>query len=109
MRASLLLLVVAPFVATAQAPATPQEFVLDLALEVGQVRLVTAGPVRNVICDQPGIVEIASTGEGNGFRGLAPGGTSCSFTTADGVRRTIRAVVTAPKKPQDGQASPSPR
>jgi hypothetical protein len=108
MRASLLLLVLAPLVATAQAPA-PNEFVLDLALEVGQVRIVTAGPVRNVICDQPGIVEVTSTGEGNGFRGLAPGGTSCSFTSADGVRRTVRAVVTVPKKPQDGEASPSSR
>lgn len=99
MRAALLLLLAAPVVASAQAPAPPEKFVLDLTLEVGQVRVVTAGPVRNVICDQPGIVEIAVTGEGNGFRGLAPGGTSCSFTSADGVRRTVHAVVKAPKKP----------
>jgi hypothetical protein len=88
--------------ADGQAP-VQERFASDLALEVGEVRTVTPGPVRQVICDAPGIVEIAATKDGNGFRGLAPGSTTCSLVTADGVRRIVSVVV---KKPDPARRAP---
>ncbi len=84
-------------------PTLDERFVSDLALEVGQVRIVTPGPVSRVLCDQGGLVEVVTRQDGNGFRGLAPGATTCSLTTADGVRRTVRVVV---KLPDPAKRSP---
>jgi hypothetical protein len=83
--------------AVAAAAAEPPRFESHLVLAVGEVRIVTGGPVRQVICDDPKVVEIASTPAGNGFRGLSPGETTCSLGTIEGVRRTYRITVRAPE------------
>ena len=75
----------------------------ELDLEVGEVRIVTPGPVRQILCDRGGIVEVASSDQGNGFRAVAAGETICSLFTADGVRRVYRVKVSrradAPSRP----------
>jgi hypothetical protein len=96
MRAATLLaaLLAAPFPAAGQ-PAAPDEprFETDLELRVGETRFVTRGPVQRVLCDRGDVVERVTAEEGNGFRALAVGETTCTLTTADGVRRTFHVKV----------------
>jgi hypothetical protein len=81
--------------AAQKAPADePPAFASDLVLEPGQTALVATGPVRQVLCDAAGIVELVSTDQGNAFRALAVGETVCTLVTADSVRRTYRVKVT---------------
>jgi hypothetical protein len=102
MRAAVLLSV--PLLALAQAswPEEPR-FETRLELRVGETAIVTAGPVRNVLCDRGDVVERVATEQGNGFRGLAPGETTCTLVTADSVRRTFHMKVLEKKKPGPGE------
>lgn len=98
MRAALL----ASFLAVALArPARADEprFETDLALGVGETRIVAVGPVHRLVCDRADVVERVVTDEGNGFRALAAGKTTCSLQTADGVRRTFHVTVVEKAKP----------
>jgi hypothetical protein len=87
----------------AQAGAPGADGATELALEVGELRIVTPGPVRQLLCDRGGVVEVASSEQGNGFRAVAAGETICSLVTADGVRRVYRVKVSrrpdAPSRP----------
>jgi hypothetical protein len=68
-------------------------FETELVLEVGDTAIVASGPVQRLVCDRGDVVERAITDQGNGFRALAAGETTCSLQTADGVRRTFHVKV----------------
>jgi hypothetical protein len=97
--AALAALLAVPPVALAQ-PASADEprFETDLVLRVGETKIVAAGPVQHVVCDRGDVVERVTTSEGNGFRALAVGETTCSLQTADGVRRTFHVRVVEEEK-----------
>ncbi|HSN91191.1 MAG TPA: hypothetical protein VLS93_08170 [Anaeromyxobacteraceae bacterium] len=97
MRAALLL-AVALLAAPPPAAAEEPRFESEIELGPGETRIVTPGPVRNVLCDRGDVVERVSTEQGNGFRGLAPGETACTLVTADGVRRTFHVKVVEKKR-----------
>ena len=103
MRAAILLSV--PLLAAVQASSAEEpRFETQLELRVGETAIVTPGPVRNVLCDRGDVVERVATEQGNGFRGLAPGETTCTLVTADSVRRTFHVKVLEKKKPGPGGA-----
>lgn len=105
MRAALLLagsLAALPAALARAAPPDEPRFQTDLELQVGETRIVAAGPVQHVVCDRGDVAERVVTGEGNGFRGLAVGETTCSLRTADGVRRTFHVKVVARKRDEPG-------
>lgn len=105
MRAAALLavlLAVPPVLLAQPASAEEPRFETDLQLEVGETRVVAAGPVQRVLCDRGDVVERVATSEGNGFRALAVGETTCSLQTADGVRRTFHVKVVARKRDEPG-------
>lgn len=70
--------------------------VIPMEIRVGEVAPVGPGPVRNLICDSPGLVEPTDQGGSPGLRGLRAGTTLCSLTDALSVRRTYRVVVVVP-------------
>ena len=67
--------------------------VIPMEIRVGEVVPVGPGPVRNLICDSPGLVEPTDQGGSPGLRGLSAGTTLCSLTDALSIRRTYRVVV----------------
>jgi hypothetical protein len=84
--------------------------VIPLEVVVGQVTVVNSGPVRNLICDDPSLVQSVFTDAGPGLKGLSAGTTTCSLTDTLSMRRVYRVVVVAkpsapPAKPQ-GARSP---
>ena len=92
-----------PLLAVAQAASADEpRFETQLQLRVGETAIVTPGPVRNVLCDRADVAERVATEQGNGFRGLAPGETTCTLVTADSVRRTFHLKVLEKKKPGPG-------
>lgn len=70
--------------------------VIPMEIRVGEVVPVGPGPVRNLICDSPGLVEPTDQGGSPGLRGLRAGTTLCSLTDALSIRRTYRVVVVEP-------------
>jgi len=80
--------------ASKAAAADPGEIPLTVA--VGALAPVGPGPVRQVICDDGGIVEIVDTDQGPAMRGLRPGKTVCSLIDAMSVRRVYRVTVASP-------------
>ncbi len=70
--------------------------VIPMEIRVGDVVPVGPGPVRNLICDSPGLVEPTDQGGSPGLRGLRAGTTLCSLTDALSIRRTYRVVVVVP-------------
>jgi hypothetical protein len=101
MRAALLLALPLLAVAPAASPEEPR-YETRIQLRVGETTIVTPGPVRNVLCERGDVVERVATEQGNGFRGLAPGETTCTLVTADSVRRTFHLKVVEEKKPGPG-------
>ncbi len=91
------LLAAPPVLLTQPVWADEPRFETQLELEVGETKIVAAGPVQRLLCDRGDLVERVITEAGNGFRGLAVGGTTCSVQTADGVRRTFHVRVVAKK------------
>lgn len=89
--ATLAALLALPFAVLAQ-PGGPR-FESELVLRVGETEIVATGPVQRVVCDRGDVVERVATSEGNGFRGLVVGETTCTLQTADGVRRTFHVKV----------------
>ena len=84
--------------------------VIPLELVVGQVTVVSSGPVRNLICDNPSLVQSVFTDAGPGLKGLSAGTTTCSLTDTMSTRRVYRVVVVAPPSsaPSKPQGSGSP-
>jgi hypothetical protein len=75
---------------------------------VGQVTVVSSGPVRNLICDDPSLVQAVFTDAGPGLKGLSAGTTTCSLTDTMSMRRVYRVVVVAtPSGPQGARKSGS--
>lgn len=80
--------------------------VIPLEIVVGQVTVVSSGPVRNLICDDPGLVQPVFTDAGPGLKGLGTGTTTCSLTDTLSMRRVYRVVVVAtPTGPQGARKS----
>ena len=79
--------------------------VIPFQVEVGEAKRISAGPVREFICDEGGLVELAFTDAGVVLKGLRTGTTLCSFRDPSSVRMVLRVVVvsTAPG------SAPSPR
>ncbi len=67
--------------------------VIPMEIRVGEVVSIGPGPVRNLICDNPGLVEPTDQGGSPGLRGVSPGTTLCSVTDTLSIRRTYRVVV----------------
>jgi len=67
--------------------------VIPVQIVVGEVAPVGPGPVRNLICDDPGLVQPTDAGGSPGLRGVRAGTTLCSLTDTLSVRRTYRVVV----------------
>ena len=76
--------------------------VIPMPIRVGEVVPVGPGPVRNLICDSPGLVEPTDEGGTPGLRGLRAGTTLCSLTDALSIRRTYRVVVAAAASSKSG-------
>jgi hypothetical protein len=70
--------------------------IIPLEIVVGQVTVVSSGPVRNLICDDPGLVQPVFTDAGPGLKGLRAGTTTCSMTDTLSMRRVYRVLVVAP-------------
>jgi hypothetical protein len=70
--------------------------VIQMEIRVGEVGPVGPGPVRNLICDNAGLVEPTDQGGSPGLRGLRAGTTLCSLTDALSIRRTFRVLVVEP-------------
>jgi hypothetical protein len=85
---------VALFLAGAAA-AADDPGVIPMQIVVGEIVPVGPGPVRNLICDSPGLVEPTDQGGSPGLRGVSVGTTLCSLTDALSIRRTYRVVVVA--------------
>jgi hypothetical protein len=73
--------------------ATDDPGVIPLQIVVGEVAPVGPGPVRNLICDDSGLVQPTDAGGSPGLRGVRAGTTLCSLTDALSTRRTYRVVV----------------
>jgi len=84
--------------------------IIPLELVVGQVTVVSSGPVRNLICDDPSLVQSVFTDAGPGLKGLSVGTTTCSLTDTLSMRRVYRVVVVAAPsaRPSAPQGSGSP-
>jgi hypothetical protein len=67
--------------------------VIPLQIVVGEVAPVGPGPVRSLVCDDPGLVQPTDQDGSPGLRGVRAGTTLCSLTNALSVRRTYRVVV----------------
>lgn len=50
-------------------------------------------PVRNPICDDPGVISLVDTSRGLGFKGKSEGSTICSVVPASGPRYIFRITV----------------
>jgi hypothetical protein len=80
--------------------------IIPLELVVGQVTVVSSGPVRNLICDDPSLVQSVFTDAGPGLKGLSAGTTTCSLTDTLSMRRVYRVVVVAkPSGPSGPQGA----
>ncbi len=79
--------------------------VIPLTVNVGESVPVGPGPVRNLICDDPGLVQPVDAADGPSLLGVRAGTTLCSVTDALSVRRTYRVVVVEAGRspPQPGQ------
>ena len=67
--------------------------VIPLSIRVGETAPIGPGPVRNLVCDDAGLVQPTDAGGGPALRGVRAGTTLCSVTDALSVRRTYRVVV----------------
>jgi hypothetical protein len=67
--------------------------VIPFELEVGASRAVSAGPIREFVCDDGSLVQAVFTDSGVALKGLREGGTLCSFRDAASMRRVLRVVV----------------
>jgi hypothetical protein len=80
--------------------------IIPLELVVGQVTVVSSGPVRNLICDDPSLVQSVFTDAGPGLKGMGAGTTTCSLTDTLSMRRVYRVVVVAkPSGPSGPQGA----
>jgi hypothetical protein len=83
--------------------------VVPFDLQVGEARKISAGPVRELICDQGGLVEPAFTDSGVVLKGLRAGTTLCSFRDVASIRTVLRVTVLAaapaPSPPPKGSPS----
>ena len=77
---------------------------IPLTLEVGKATVVSRGPIRVVLCDDPGKVEVTEQDGFPALRGKAAGKTICSLTDALSMRRVYR--VTVVDAPAGGAPSP---
>jgi len=83
--------------------------VIPLEVLVGHVTVVSSGPVRNLICDDPSLVQSVFTDGGPGLKGLRAGTTTCSLTDTLSMRRVYRVVVVAtPSPPASAPQGPRP-
>jgi hypothetical protein len=84
--------------------------VIPLEVVVGQVTVVSSGPVRSLICDDPSLVQAVFTDGGPGLKGLRAGTTTCSLTDTLSMRRVFRVAVvarpSAPTSAPQGAGSP---
>jgi hypothetical protein len=81
--------------ASAPAFAADDPGLIPLELVVGQVTVISSGPVNRLICDDPGLVQPVFTDAGPGLKGLSTGTTTCSLTDTLSMRRVYRVVVVA--------------
>jgi hypothetical protein len=81
--------------ALAPAFAADDPAVIPLEIVVGQVTVISSGPVNRLICDDPGLVQPVFTDAGPGLKGLSTGTTTCSLTDTLSMRRVYRVVVVA--------------
>jgi hypothetical protein len=83
--------------------------VVPFELEVGEARKISSGPVRELICDQGGLVEPGFTDTGVVLKGLRAGTTLCSFRDAASIRTVLRVtVLAAGPRPSPPQGVPAP-
>lgn len=75
------------------AGAADEPGVIRLSIRVGESAPIGPGPVRNLICDDAGLVQPTDAGGAPALRGVRAGTTLCSVTDALSVRRTYRVVV----------------
>ena len=89
-------LFLAPQFAAAQTdPVPPGEILLEL--EVGETRLLGAGKLPPLNCDDPSVA-LALIREGSlALRGIKPGTTLCSALTATSLWQRYRVRVTGPR------------
>ncbi len=95
-------------VAAVPAAGADDPAVIRLTIVVGDVAPVGPGPVRNLICDDAGLVEPTDVGGSPGLRGLRAGSTLCSLTDALSIRRTYRVVV-VDRRGQQGRDGSTPQ
>jgi hypothetical protein len=69
---------------------------IPLTLEVGKATVISRGPVRVVLCDDPATVEVTDQDGFPALRGKSPGRTVCSLTDASSMRRIFRITVVNP-------------
>jgi hypothetical protein len=83
--------------------------VVSFELEVGEAKRISAGPVRELICDQGGLVEPGFTDSGVVLKGLRAGTTLCSFRDAASIRTVLRVTVFATTPaPSPPKGAPAP-
>jgi pilus assembly protein CpaC len=89
------------------APARAQP-ALELTLEVGEQRVVSAEHIASYSEGAPGVVDVRLTRDGASFVivGQAPGRTSLLFMLDDGAQRQYRIVVTAAERETRDAAAP---
>jgi hypothetical protein len=84
--------------ATTPASGADDPGVVPFQLEVGQAKRISGGPVRELICDDAGLVEPAFRDDGVVLTGMRPGTTLCSFRDVASVRTVLRVVVVTPER-----------
>jgi hypothetical protein len=70
--------------------------VVPFELEVGEVKRISAGPVRELICDDGSLVAPAFRDDGVVLKGLRAGTTLCSYRDVASIRTVLRVVVVVP-------------
>jgi hypothetical protein len=82
--------------------------VIPLEVQVGQSVAIGPPPIRNLICDDAGLVKPVDVGGAPALLGLAAGTTLCSYTDSLSVRRTCRVTVRDPASPRGAGSSAGP-
>ncbi len=91
----------------AVASAADDPGVIPMRIVEGEAAPVGPGPVRNLICDDPSLVQPVQVDGAPALRAVRVGTTLCSLTDALSIRRTYRVVVVAAGT-SPGGAQPTP-
>lgn len=67
--------------------------VVPFQVEVGQEKRISAGPIRELMCDDGSLVAPAFRDDGVVLKGLRAGTTLCSYRDVASIRTVLRVVV----------------